>query len=234
MSTEDIMKTRILPDYLPRDWPDYAPIPSPAEWAVAQEEERIAARVFEQMKTPRSQTTTPESIAAGNAHLAEAIKQGAAEVIRQIESKELLSADDFCAAVGVTRDWLSDALTDGRLFAITGPGGRSFYPAFYAEAGIERAAVERVTHVLSRLPPGSQYWFYSSIRTSLQATPLEALRAGRLNAVLKSAEMFAQDAPPRVPSIVDVLANDSEQSMLLPPHDPRDSFADSLNGVKPR
>ena len=51
MATENTMKTRILPDYLPKDWPDYALIPTLEEWAVAQEEERIAARVFEQMKT---------------------------------------------------------------------------------------------------------------------------------------------------------------------------------------
>lgn len=228
------MKTRILPDYLPPDWPDNAEIPTRAEWDLAQEEDRIAAQVFKQMGTSRSQLPSPESIAAGDAAMAEAFKRSAAEVMRQIESKELLSSDEFCAALGVTRDWLSDALTDGRLFAISGPEGRSFYPAFYADAGIQRTAIERVSQVLSRLPPRSQYWFYSSARTSLQATPLEALRAGRLPAVLKAAAMIAHDAPSRVPSIVDVLANDGAQATLPPPHDPLESFADTLNGVKPR
>jgi hypothetical protein len=228
------MAKRELPAYLPPDWPDYAAIPTPEEWAVAIEEERIAERVFKQMAHPRPQVPTPESIAAGEAHLAEARKRSAAEIVRRIESKELLSAEEFCTAVGVTPSWLEDALTDGKLFAITGPKGKSYYPAFYSDARIEREAVERVSLVLSAAQPDSQYWFYSSIRTSLGTTPLEALQAGRLQAVLDAAETFTSGAPARVPSVVDVLANGGGKAPMPPPHNPRDSFVDTLNGVKPR
>jgi hypothetical protein len=96
---------RQLPDYLPADWPDNAYIPTRAEWEVAQEEDRIAKRVFEQMKTTRAQEPTPESIAAGNAAMAKAHVRAAETVMRQIESKELLTATEFCDVLEVDADW---------------------------------------------------------------------------------------------------------------------------------
>jgi len=228
------MAARKLPDYLPADWPDNAYVPTVAEWEVAQEEDRVAERAFAQMKTRRPQTPTPASIAAGDAHLAEAQVRAAETVVRQIESKELLTADEFCDALEVDVNWLDTALDECRAFAITGPGGRSYYPAFYADPGIQREHVERVTRTLALLHPRSQYLFYTTVRTSLGETPLDALRAGRLDAVLKTAAMAAADAPPRVPSIVEVLAGESWPPAAPPRHDPGQSFADVLKGVKLR
>lgn len=225
---------RQLPDYLPADWPDNDYIPTRAEWEVAQEEDRIAERAFEQMKTMRAQEPTPESIAAGNAAMAEAHVRAAETVMRQIESKELLTATEFCDVLEVDADWLDAALDECRVFAITGPGGRAYYPAFYADSAIKREHVERVVRVLAPLSPRSQYLFFNSVRTSLDTTPLEALRAGRLDAVITTALMAAADAPPRVPSIVEVLAGESWPPKAPPRHDPGQSFADVLNGAKPR
>jgi hypothetical protein len=225
---------RQLPDYLPADWPNNAYIPTRAEWEVAQEEDRIAERAFEQMKTMRAQEPTPESIAAGNAAMAEAHVRAAETVMRQIESKELLTATEFCDVLEVDADWLDAALDECRVFAITGPGGRAYYPAFYADPAIKREHVERVVRVLAPLSPRSQYLFFNSVRTSLDTTPLEALRAGRLDAVITAALMATADAPPRVPSIVEVLAGESWPSKAAPRHDPSQSFADVLKGAKPR
>lgn len=200
---------------------------------VAQEEDCIAERAFEQMKTPRSQTTTPESIAAGNAFMAEAHLRAAETVRRQVESRELLSADEFCDALEVDANWLDDALEECRVFAITGPGGRSYYPAFYADPGIKREHVERVTRTLALLHPRSQYLFYTTVRTSLGETPFDALRAGRLEDVITAALRAAVDAPRRVPSIVEVLAGESWPPEAAPRHDPGQSFADVLKGEKP-
>jgi hypothetical protein len=72
------------------------------------------------------------------------------------------------------------------------------------------------------------------VRTSLGETPLDALRAGRLDDVITAALRAAVDAPPRVPSIVEVLAGDSWPPKAAPRHDPEQSFADFLNGVKLR
>jgi hypothetical protein len=224
---------RQLPDYLPADWPDNAYIPTRAEWEVAQEEDRIGEKAFEQMKTTRAQEPTPESIAAGNAAMAEAHVRAAETVMRQIESKELLTATEFCDVLEVDADWLDAALDECRVFAITGPGGRAYYPAFYADSAIKREQVERVTRTLAPLHPRSQYLFYTTVRTSLGETPLEALRAGRLDEVINAALRAAADAPRRVPSIVDVLAGESWPPNAPPRHDPSQSFADVLNGAKP-
>ena len=226
--------SRKLPGYLPAGWPDYAPIPTPAEWAVAQEEERIAAKAFAQMETPRSQSPTPESIAAGDAHMAEAHVRAAETVKRQIESKELLTADEFCDVLEVDVDWLDDALEECRVFAITGPGGRSYYPAFYADPSLKREHVERVTRTLALLHPRSQYLFYTTVRTSLGETPLGALRAGRLEDVITAALGATADTPPRVPSIVEVLGGEAWPPKAAPRHDPSQSFADVLKGAERR
>lgn len=228
------MTPRQLPDYLPADWPDYAEIPTADEWAVAMEEERIAARAFHQMRNPRSQSPTPESIAAGEAHLAEALKKSAADIVRQIEKKQLLTAEEFCAVLEVDVDWLDEALYECRVFAITGPGGRSYYPAFYADPSLKRQHVEQVTRTLAPLSPLSQYRYYLSIRTSLGATPLEALRAGRLDEVITAAMRAAVHAPQRVPSVVEVLSDAPWPPIAPPQHDPSQSFADVLKGVKRR
>jgi len=226
---------RKLPDYLPADWPDHAEIPTRAEWHRAQEEDLIAEVAFTRMREHLpSRVPTPESIAAGNAAIAEAYARAAQLVVHRIESRELLGIDEFCEAVGVTRDWLSDALTEGRLFAIAGPGGRSYFPAFYTDTGIKRVDIEQVARVLSPRDPGSQYWFFTSIRTSLQGTPLDALRAGRLDAVLRAAEMHVEGAPPRALSVVEELAGQSGPVTVPPQHDPSGSFADVLNGATRR
>lgn len=225
---------RKLPNYLPADWPDCAQFPSLAEWERAVEDDRIVGEALEKaMENLRQQMTTPDSIAAGDAAMFEAHIRAAETIVRRIEGKELLSRDEFCEAAGVTCEWLSDALTDGRLFAIAGPRGRSFFPSFYADSSIERTDIERVARVLSPLHPTSQYWFFTSVRTSLHQTPLDALRAGRLDAVVASAQGHADGAPPRVLSVVEEIAGQSEP--LVPPrHDPSDSFTDVLNGTKRR
>jgi len=228
------MTKRALPDYLPEDWPENAYVPTLEEWEVAQEEERIAERAFAEMAKPcRRSTVTPESIAAGEAHLAEAHLRAAETVKQQIESKELLTADEFCDVLEVAVDWLDAALDECRVFAITGPGGRSYYPAFYADPGIKLEHFERVTRTLALLHPRSQYLFYTTVRTSLGMTPLDALRAGRLDEVINAALRAAADAPRRVPSIVEVLAGESWPPKAPPRHDPTQSFADVLKGAKP-
>lgn len=224
---------RKLPHYMPADWPDYAEIPSKAEWDRAQEENRIAEHAFARMKEHLPYTVpTPEAIAAGDAAMAAAYARAAEAVIRRIDNRELLSIDEFCETVGENRDWLSDALTEGRLFAIAGPGGRSYFPSFYADIGIKRTEIEEVARVLSPRDPSSQYSFFTSFRTSLQATPLDALRAGRFDAVIRAAEMHAEGAPPRVFSVVENLAGQPGPLTVPPQHDPSGSFADVLNGTK--
>jgi hypothetical protein len=207
---------------------------TPAKWAVAQVENRIAERALDQMKTPRPQFAMEEPIAADNLHIAETHSRAAETVKQQIERKELLTADEFCEMLKTDTDWLESALDECRVFAITGPSGRSYYPAFYADPMIRREHIERVTLMLALLHPRSQYLFYTTIRTPQGETPLDALRAGRLDEVTAAALRAADDAPRRIPSIAEVLVGESWPCQAPPRHVPSESFADVLNGAKPR
>jgi hypothetical protein len=157
-----------------------------------------------------------------------------AETIKQkIETKELLTANEFYEVLEVNIDWLEDALSECRVFAIAGPGGRSFYPAFFADPVIERDHLEHVTRMLALLPPHSQYLFYTTAITPQGETPLDSLRAGRLDEVITAALRAAADAPPRVPSIVEVLSGESWPPKTPLRHAPSESFADVLHGATP-
>jgi hypothetical protein len=159
----------------------------------------------------------------------------AAETVkRQIESKELLTAGEFCDVLEVDFDWLDDALDECRVFTITGPGGRSYYPALYADPGVRHEHVERVTRTLALLHPRSQYLFYTTVRTSLGETPFEVLRAGRLDDVITAALEATADAAPHVLSIGEVLGGEAWPPKAAPRHDPGQSFADVMKGAKPR
>lgn len=167
-------------------------------------------------------------------HLAKTHLHDAETVKRQIETKELLTAVEFCAAVEMDIDWLEDALGECRVFSIIGPGGRSYYPAFFADPVIKRENIERVTRTLALLDPHSQYMFYTTATTSQGETPLDALRAGRLDEVITAALLAAADAPRRVPSIVEVLSGEAWPPKTPLRHAPGESFADILLGVTPR
>ena len=111
----------------------------------AEEEDRLLQRVLEEARNrPDRPMSTPESIAAGNAAMAEGREKAAETLARRIESKELLSAAELRSALGITQAEFDDAVGSNRLFAFEGPGGQHYYPAFYADANVDRPALERV------------------------------------------------------------------------------------------
>lgn len=117
--------------------------------------------------------------------------QSSATLLRRIERKELLSSKALQDALHIRRQSISDAVKAGRLFAIVGPSGENYYPAFYADQRLDRRAVEKVSKALAALPATSKYFFFTSKLTTLGETPLEALRKGRLEEVLVAATAFA-------------------------------------------
>ncbi|USX27267.1 hypothetical protein NHH73_02900 [Oxalobacteraceae bacterium OTU3CINTB1] len=170
------------------------------EIARAAMEDLAVERVLAQTHLARPVAITPESIEAGDASLADTYREASARFQRRLESKELLTADEFCHAVGVDVDWLNGALHHGRVFALMAPNGESYYPAFYAEPGLDRADIERVVNVLSEIGPVSQFTFFYQAWTPLGTTPVDALRAGRVGEVMRTAIGFAEDAPRKVNS----------------------------------
>lgn len=158
----------------------------------AAEEDRMLQRLLDDASNrPPRPMSTPESIAAGHAAMAEGRERAAETLARQIENKELLSAIELRSALGIPQAEIDDAVDSNRLFAFVGPDGEHYYPAFFAAADMDRASLELVAQELGGLPAASKYHFFVSKRTNLGDTPLEALYRGRVDEVLRSASGFA-------------------------------------------
>ncbi len=135
--------------------------------------------------------TTAESVAAGDAAMAAAQTNSLAGMRARIASGELIGSAALQGALDIKRQALSNAVKAGRLFALTGPSGENYYPAFYADPGLDRRSVESVAKALGTLPGAAKLFFFTSKSTLLQETPLAALRKGRLAEVLTAATGFA-------------------------------------------
>ena len=99
---------------------------------------------------------------------------------------------------GIGRQAMSKAVTANRLFYVD-LGARRGYPAFYADASLQRRQVEAVSKLLGKLSGGSGFLFFSTPKGSMarpesgQArTPLQALRAGDFERVKRAAAGYAQ------------------------------------------
>lgn len=170
-------------------------MPNKDELEHAAQESAALERALTNARSSMPVRTTPESIRAGDESIAAAYAQAPAQFQQRLENRELLTATEFCEALGVSVDWLDDALQDGRVFAIVAPSGRLYYPSFYADPTINRRALERVAQVLSMLPPLSQYTFFQRNWIPLAGcSPLDALRDGRIDDVVRMAIAIAEEA----------------------------------------
>jgi hypothetical protein len=158
----------------------------------AEEEDRLVQAVLAEARNRLDRPmSTPESIAAGNAAMAEGRARAAETLARRIESKELLSAAELQSALGITQQDIDYAVAEGRLFVCVGSDGQPYYPAFYTDGDIDRSAIELVAQELRDIPAASKYYFFVSKRTNLGMTPLDALKCGRVEDVLQAAAEFA-------------------------------------------
>jgi len=120
-------------------------------------------------------------------------QESAAALQRRIDRKELLRPKEFQDALGISRQAINDAVKTRRIFAILGPAGDDYYPAFFADQGLNRREVEKVAKVLEGVPALSKYHFFTSESTYLgSVTPLDALKKGRLAEVLIAATAFEE------------------------------------------
>jgi len=112
-------------------------------------------------------------------------QESAAALQRRIDRKELLRPKEFQVALGISRQSINDAVKTRRIFAILGPDGDDYYPAFFADQDLNRREVEKVAKVLGGVPALSKYHFFISKSTYLgSVTPLDTLKKGRLADVL--------------------------------------------------
>lgn len=111
----------------------------------------------------------------------------------RIDSSLLLAEAEFRRRMGWTVHKLEAEEARGRVFHLV-VGQSARYPAFYAEfdhGGRRRLAA--VCQLLGELPGGSKWQFFTGGKGSLGgATPLTALREGKLRQVKATAEGFAE------------------------------------------
>lgn len=165
-----------------------------ADWDRAQKEDQSVATTLAGLppKGSKRPMTTAASIAYGDQVLAQAAKTEAATTAELIEAGELISSVALQERLAVGKQAVSNAVKARRIFSFIGPSGHKYYPAFYASPDLDRDKVELVSKRLGDLPAASKYFFLTSESTWLGATPLEALRKGRVADVLAAAAGFAE------------------------------------------
>ena len=136
--------------------------------------------------------STSQSIRQGNEAIARAEQNAAATTAARIANHELINSGALQHALNVKRQAISSAVKAKRLFAIVGPSGENYYPAYYADPTLDRRSLEKVSKALGSLPAPSKHHFFTSKSTMLQETPLDALRKGREAEVLAAAAGFAE------------------------------------------
>jgi hypothetical protein len=187
------MNTRRLPGYLNVDWPEHAAIPTLDEWKAALREDRVVNLAIARAREGPSLMMMPtqDSISEGERILRMARARSCALMRSRIKSGDFLTASEIKERLGITRFGLKVATELGALFAVIGPRGRAYYPAFFCDKEIGRQVLEPVTLELAGLPGSSQYHFFTNRQCWLGGmTPLEALKAGRVEEVKRAAVAY--------------------------------------------
>lgn len=105
----------------------------------------------------------------------------------------LLLSEQFQQQLGLSRQAISKAMREKRMFALEGTNGKLLYPAFFADQQYDRRQLGKVSQALGDLPSGSKFQFFTTGKMSLAGkTPLQALAEGELAQVLVTARGFME------------------------------------------
>lgn len=161
--------------------------------AQAREEDEIAQRALQKARSYEDEgMTTPKAVCEGDTLVAQAWVKSNATMASRIANGEFLTSGELQGRLHIKRAAISGAVKAGRMFAVVGPSGDNFYPSYFADEGLDRRALEKVSKSLGTLPASSKHHFFTAKSTLLGTTPLEALRKGRVNDVLTAAAAFAE------------------------------------------
>ncbi len=124
-----------------------------------------------------------------NAQLLAELDSNAMARRRQLhEAGQLLGSAELCERLHITRQALSKAVRDKRMFWVDGPAGVQWYPSFFATEQIQRRDIGRVSVALGDLPGPAKWQFFTTPKHSLNGkTPLTALESGMAEQVLRTA-----------------------------------------------
>lgn len=190
---ETVRSLALFIDKIEPDASEAAPDFETANLAAARKEDEIAARALRTAQTHSRETmSTSESVREGDALIAQASAKSNATVASRIANGEFLTSGELQRLLDIKRASISGAVKAGRMFAVVGPSGDNYYPAYFADETLDRRALEKVSKTLGALPALSKHHFFTARSTLLGATPLETLRKGRVSDVLTAASAFAE------------------------------------------
>jgi hypothetical protein len=129
----------------------------------------------------------------GREQVPELSRQNAVQAMRKLVLEGILVAPAaFVAMLNVSRQALSKALKAHRVFFVEVDGER-YFPAFFADARLERRQVEQVSQALGELPGSSKLQFFLNPKASMEGlTPIESLAADGYSRVKIAAQGFAE------------------------------------------
>lgn len=133
-------------------------------------------------------------VRARNLHALENARQRAATIKHDLVAKgELVSADDLGKALGISRQAVHKGAKAGRLFAIEAGGREHYFPTFLADQDLRANGLEEVLSILANETGWSKWLFFTMPSGTLGgATPLEALRQRRREAVQTTARAYIE------------------------------------------
>ncbi|HEX8479959.1 MAG TPA: hypothetical protein VF663_16555 [Telluria sp.] len=163
------------------------------ERAAAQESLKVGS-MLAKARARAAEPFPPSTDESKNAAYMAGMRRDAAAALQgRIDRNELLAPRQFQEALGISKQSINEAIKARRMFALMGPAGEFYYPAFYADGMFDRRSLEKVTKALGDVPAASKYFFFTSTSTLLgNATPLEALAKGRLDDVVTAAIAFTE------------------------------------------
>lgn len=107
------------------------------------------------------------------------------------DAPRLVGEEEFARSMGWSPGSVAKAVSAGTLFIVK-QDGRQLYPSFFADGTLKRRQLIAVTRMLKDLDGFTKWQFFVSGKGSLGgATPLTALREGRLPQVKVTAEGYA-------------------------------------------
>lgn len=143
--------------------------------------------------TQAKRASAPDPLAANKRFMEEMRAHEKINRENNLLSGALLKPAEFLEARGITRQSLSKAVKDSRIFYVAGDSRLRLYPAFFADPSNDRSGLEQVSKELGELPGASKWQFFTTKKLSLGSmTPIEAVKKGQLQKVLAAAAGFRE------------------------------------------
>lgn len=155
--------------------------------------ERGSGRVKPSRAAPETRPQTLSTLDDNQAFMDKLSQQSLANRARQLEDGMLLTSADICSRRQITRQALSRAVKDGRVFWLDGPSGMQLYPHFFAKQKPDRLVFEKVSRALGNISGGSKWQFFTTPKRSLGGiSPIQALDQGVVDTVIAAACAFGE------------------------------------------